>query len=108
MEEHCSDIRNHSGAPRVGSGAAASWNDEDRTFYKLPAKLGETRLPLLVALFFGRANLGAAVSGGTHRGVTGWFNLHRMHNECSQIVSTAHSPRPAGRRGIEQEAICGT
>jgi hypothetical protein len=41
---------------------------EHRTVAKALAQLGETLLPLLLALLFGCADLGAAVSGSRRRG----------------------------------------
>jgi hypothetical protein len=54
---------------------ASSWNHEDRTVDKSPTQLSETFLPLLLTLLFGGADLGAGVSGGRRRGVSGWFQV---------------------------------
>ena len=70
--------------------------------------VGETLLPLLIALLFGRADLGAAVSDGRRRGISGCLNSERTHHERSEIVGAAHTAPPVGRRRIEQEAVRGT
>jgi hypothetical protein len=75
---------------------APSRNQEHRTVDKPPAQLGETFLPLLVALLFGRADRGAAVSSGRRRGISGWLNGERTHQEHGEIVGAAHPARPAG------------
>src|SRR5262245_64421763 len=108
MEVHRPDTRNHNRAPGIGSGAASSWKHADVTVDKAPAQLGETFLPFLLAFLFGRADLGAAVSDGRRRGISGWLNRKRTHHERGEIVGAAHPSRPAGRRCIEQEAIRGT
>ena len=53
MEVHRPDTRHHNRAPGIGSGAASSWNHEDRTVDKSPTQLSETFLPLLLTLLFG-------------------------------------------------------
>jgi hypothetical protein len=87
---------------------ASSRNQKYRTVDKAPAQFGETFLPLLIALPFGRSDLGAAVSGGRRRGISGWLNRKRTHHERPEIVAAAHPARPTGRRSIEEEAIRGT
>src|SRR2546430_3082509 len=101
MEVPRPDTRNHNRTPGIGSGPA-SWNHRDRPVDEAPTQFGETSLPLLVALLFGRADLGATVSGGSRRGVGGWLNGERTHHERSEIIGDAHPSRPAGRRCIEQ------
>ena len=80
---------------------------EHRAVNESPTQLGDPCLPLLLALFFGRAELGASVSRGGRRGVRGRLNPERTHQQHGEIVGAAHRSRPAGRRGIEQEAIRG-
>src|SRR6185503_21241491 len=98
MEVHRSHTRNHHRAPRIGSGAARSWNHEDRSVDKSPTKVSEAFLPLLLTLLFGRADLGATVSGGGRGGITDWLNGKRTHNERAEVVGGAHTSRPAWRR----------
>src|SRR6185436_7809784 len=105
MVEHCPGTRNHHRAPGVGSGTTSCWHYEYRAVDKSPTQLGETFLPLLVPLLFGRADFGAAVSGGRRHSVTGWLNSERTHHERGEVVGSAHSAPPVGRRRVEQEAV---
>src|SRR5207247_6482808 len=89
-EVHRPDTRNHNRAPGIGHPAASSRNPEHRTVDKAPTQFGETFLPLLLALLFGRADLGGAVSGGRRCGISGWLNRKRTHQERAEIVGAAH------------------
>ena len=50
-------------------------------------------------------DLGAAISGGRRRGVSGWLNIERTHHQRGEVVGAPQSAPPARRRRIEQEAI---
>lgn len=62
-------------------------------------------MPLLLAPFFGRAELGATISCRSRRGVRDSSYLERAHQQRGQIVAGAHGPWPAGRRLVEREAV---
>ena len=74
---------------------------------KAPAQFGETFLPLVLALLFGRADLGVDVSGGRRRGISGWLNSERTHHEHGEIVCTAHPAPDASADGrLERGLSC--
>jgi hypothetical protein len=108
MEEDGSDVGNHYRTERVRQTAASSGHYEHRAVNELPAQLGDPCLPLLLALFFGGAELGATVSRGRRRGVGGRLDPERPHQQRGRLVTGAHLSWPAWRRAIEQEAIRGT
>ena len=55
-----------------------------------PTQLGDPCLALLLALFFGSAELGASVSRGRRRGVGGRLNRRAHASRGAEIVGAAH------------------
>src|SRR5262245_41766413 len=74
-------------APRgIGTPAASSRNHKHRTVNKPPTQLGDTLLPLLLALLLCSAELDAGVGARRRRRVAGRLNLERIHHQSGEIV----------------------
>jgi hypothetical protein len=106
-EVHGSGTWNHHGAERIRDAAAPAWHHEHRAVNESLTQVGDPCLPLLLALFFSRMQLGASVSHGSRRGVRDRLHPERAHHHCRRIVAATHRSRPAGECGIEQQAIPG-
>ena len=67
IEVHGPGTGNHHGAQRIRGAAASARHQEHRAVYKPLTQLGDPRLPLLFAQFFGPAARGVSVARRSHR-----------------------------------------